>query len=72
MVLRGYNRALAQIEADYYVILNSDVEVTEGWLSPMIDYLEHHPDVVACQPKVLLQQPELFRYAVRQVVSWII
>lgn len=49
----GYNRALAQIEADYYVILNSDVEVTEGWLSPMIDYLEHHPDVVACQPKVL-------------------
>lgn len=35
------------------MILNSDVEVTEGWLSPMIDYLEHHPDVVACQPKVL-------------------
>lgn len=49
----GYNRALAQIEADYYVILNSDVEVTENWLSPLIDYLEHHQDAAACQPKIL-------------------
>ncbi|OJV38638.1 MAG: glycosyl transferase family 2 [Bacteroidales bacterium 36-12] len=49
----GYNRALAQIEADYYVILNSDVEVTENWLQPMLEYLEQNADVVACQPKIL-------------------
>lgn len=49
----GYNRALAQIEADYYVLLNSDVEVTPGWLEPMLDYLQEHPEVAACQPKIL-------------------
>lgn len=49
----GYNRALAQIEADYYVILNSDVEVTPGWLEPLLGYLQQHPDVAACQPKIL-------------------
>lgn len=49
----GYNRALAQIEADYYVILNSDVEVTRGWLDSMLEYLNQHPDVAACQPKIL-------------------
>jgi hypothetical protein len=49
----GYNRALAQIEADYYVLLNSDVEVTPCWLEPMLDYLQKHPDVAACQPKIL-------------------
>ncbi len=49
----GYNRALAQIEADYFVILNSDVEVTDGWLIPMLDYLQEHPEVAACQPKIL-------------------
>ncbi|MBP1594117.1 MAG: glycosyltransferase family 2 protein [Bacteroidetes bacterium] len=49
----GYNKALAQIEAEYYVLLNSDVEVTEHWLEPMIDYLDAHPEVAACQPKIL-------------------
>ena len=49
----GYNRALAQIDADYFVILNSDVEVTSGWLNPMLNYLHDNPDVVACQPKIL-------------------
>lgn len=49
----GYNRALAQIEADYYVILNSDVEVTPGWLELLLGYLQQHPDVAACQPKIL-------------------
>lgn len=49
----GYNRALAQIEADYFVILNSDVEVTDGWLEPMLDYLQEHSGVAACQPKIL-------------------
>lgn len=48
----GYNRALQQVEADYYVLLNSDVEVTEGWLEPLLDYLNGHPEIAACQPKI--------------------
>jgi len=51
----GYNQALAQIKADYYVILNSDVELTEGWLSPMLGYLEENQKVVACQPKIIAE-----------------
>jgi len=49
----GYNRALAQIEADYYLLLNSDVEVTENWLDPMLEFLDANPSVAACQPKML-------------------
>ena len=41
----GYNRALSQIEAQYVVLLNSDVEVTPGWLDVQIDYMEAHPQV---------------------------
>lgn len=48
----GYNKALAQIEAEYFVLLNSDVEVTENWLPPMLQYLEQNKDVAACQPKI--------------------
>lgn len=48
----GYNRSLAQLDAEYFLLLNSDVEVTENWLSPMIAYLDAHPDVAACQPKI--------------------
>jgi GT2 family glycosyltransferase len=48
----GYNKALAQVEADYYVLLNSDVEVTQGWLQPLVSYVEEHEEVAACQPKV--------------------
>jgi GT2 family glycosyltransferase len=48
----GYNRAIAQTESDYTVLLNSDVEVTEGWLTPLLSYLESHPDVAAVQPKI--------------------
>ena len=48
----GYNQALRQVEAKYYLLLNSDVEVTEGWLRPMFSYMEAHEDVVACQPKL--------------------
>lgn len=48
----GYNLALKQIDAAYYVLLNSDVEVTEDWLFPIINYLDKHPDVAACQPKI--------------------
>ena len=48
----GYNRALKQIEADYYVLLNSDVEVTSGWLQPLLDLMQQKPDIAACMPKI--------------------
>lgn len=60
----GYNRALSQIESEYVVLLNSDVEVTEGWLETMVDYMDAHTDVVACQPKVLSwSERDSFEYA---------
>ena len=60
----GYNRALAQIEAEYYVLLNSDVEVTHHWLTPLIEYLDAYPDVAACQPKLLSEvNHDYFEYA---------
>ena len=49
----GYNRALKQVEADYYVLLNSDIEVTPDWLTPMVTLLNNNPHVAAVQPKVL-------------------
>ncbi len=48
----GYNKALEQVEADYYVLLNSDVEVTPGWLQPLLAYMDKNEDVAACQPKI--------------------
>lgn len=48
----GYNKALEQVEADYYVLLNSDVEVTSNWLGSLIEYMNNHADVAACQPKI--------------------
>lgn len=48
----GYNLALRQVEAEYVVLLNSDVEVTGQWLQPMAAYLDAHPEVAACQPKI--------------------
>ncbi len=48
----GYNKALAQIKADYFVLLNSDVEVTENWLQPLLNYMNENKDVAACQPKI--------------------
>jgi GT2 family glycosyltransferase len=48
----GYNRALRQIEAKYYVLLNSDVEATPNWLEPMLELMESDPQIAACQPKV--------------------
>ncbi|MBK5271262.1 MAG: glycosyltransferase, partial [Bacteroidia bacterium] len=50
---KGYNEALKQVESDYYVILNSDVEVSPGWLQPMVDLLQNDPGIAACQPKIL-------------------
>jgi GT2 family glycosyltransferase len=60
----GYNRALRQIVADYYVLLNSDVEVHPGWLEPMLALLENDKTIAACQPKILsYHQKNLFEYA---------
>ena len=49
----GYNRAIAQVDAEYVVLLNSDVEVTHGWLDTLLDYARTHEEVAALQPKVL-------------------
>ncbi|MBR5100524.1 MAG: glycosyltransferase family 2 protein, partial [Bacteroidales bacterium] len=60
----GYNRALREIDADYYVLLNSDVEVTDGWLEPLVGFLEENPDAGICQPKVLsVAERNRFEYA---------
>ena len=60
----GYNRALKQINAEYYMILNSDVEVSEGWLTPMIKILDNEKDVAACMPKIrAYNQKDSFEYA---------
>jgi GT2 family glycosyltransferase len=50
---QGYNDALSQIHADYYVLLNSDIEVTPGWIRPVVRLMESQPNVAACQPKML-------------------
>lgn len=60
----GYNRALQKIEAKYVVLLNSDVEIKNRWLEPLVDYMDMHPEVAACQPKILsFRSPQLFEYA---------
>ena len=60
----GYNRALRQIRADYFVLLNSDVEVTHHWLTPLVEYMDSHSDVAACQPKLLsAADHDSFEYA---------
>ena len=50
---KGYNDALKQINAEYFVLINSDIEVTENWLSPVIDLMDSDKQIAACQPKVL-------------------
>lgn len=60
----GYNLALRQIQADYFMILNSDVEVTPNWLQTLLEYMEQNKDVAACQPKVLsYDRPQYFEHA---------
>ncbi len=48
----GYNVALRQVEADYYVLLNQDVEVTPGWIEPVIELMTNDKRIAACQPKM--------------------
>ncbi len=60
----GYNRGLKQVNAEYYVLLNSDVETTPGWIEPMLSLLESDTSIAACQPKLLqYHQKDLFEYA---------
>ena len=60
----GYNKALAQIDAEYYLLLNSDIEVTPHWLTPLISFMDAHPQVAACQPKLLsIFERDKFEYA---------
>jgi GT2 family glycosyltransferase len=60
----GYNVALQEIETDIYVLLNSDVEVTENWLQPLIDTLQRNEKIAACQPKIrAYHQKTHFEYA---------
>ena len=60
----GYNQALRQVDATYYLLLNSDIEVTHHWLTPMIEYLDSHLEVAACQPKLLsIIDKDRFEYA---------
>lgn len=61
---KGYNTALKQVQADYYILLNSDVEVTPGWIQPVIDLMETDVSIAACQPKLLAYDArEQFEYA---------
>lgn len=60
----GYNRAIPMISAEYYLLLNSDVEVTPGWTEPLLKLMMEDESVAACMPKINdLQNPELFEYA---------
>ena len=61
---KGYNLALAQVEADYYILLNSDIEVTPNWIQPVIDLMESDTSIGACQPKIRsYTEPQKFEYA---------
>lgn len=61
---KGYNDALKQVDSDYYVLLNSDVKVTEGWIEPVIKLMEKNIFIGTCQPKILsFFNPQYFEYA---------
>lgn len=67
----GYNRALKAIDSEYVVLLNSDVELTEDFLSPILRYMDAHPDVAAVQPKVLHWTEDLHdRLAAGQAIAF--
>jgi GT2 family glycosyltransferase len=61
---KGYNLTLGKVQADYYALINSDIEVSPGWLKPLIDLLEQEERNAACQPKLLsYNNRKLFEYA---------
>ena len=60
----GYNVALQQVEEDYYALVNSDIEVTEGWLTPILAIFDQEPEVGIIQPKLLdYKRKDYFEYA---------
>ncbi len=60
----GYNLALQQVRADFYILLNSDIEVTENWIRPVISLMEEDDRIAACQPKIRsYYEPKKFEYA---------
>jgi GT2 family glycosyltransferase len=60
----GYNEALKQVKSEYYILLNSDVEVTENWIQPVIELMEKDKRIAACQPKIRsYKQRNEFEYA---------
>ena len=60
----GYNKGLELIKSDYYILLNSDVEVTKNWLNPLFNLMESDNNIVACQPKILsYNKKDYFEYA---------
>lgn len=61
---KGYNNALQHIKADVYALVNSDIEVTEGWLKPIISIFEKEPETAIIQPKILdFKNRSKFEYA---------
>ncbi len=60
----GYNQALAKVDSEYCMLLNSDVEVTPHWLKPLQEFMDNHHECAACQPKLLSERDKTsFEYA---------
>ena len=60
----GYNKAFEQIDSELFILINSDIEVTEDWLSPIVRWMEEHPECGACAPKLhSWQERDKFEYA---------
>ena len=60
----GYNKAFDLIDCEYFVLINSDIEVTDGWLEPLVEWMDAHPECGACAPKLhSYQQRDKFEYA---------
>ena len=60
----GYNKAFDAIESEYFVLINSDIEVADGWLEPLVEWMDSHQDCSACAPKLhSWQEKDRFEYA---------
>ncbi len=60
----GYNRAFQEIHAEYFILLNSDIETSPGWLDPLFDIMKSDPMIAACMPKIMsFEQKDFFEYA---------
>src|ERR1700761_3218992 len=60
----GYNRVLEKVESDYFILLNSDVQVFPGWIAPVIELMEGDASIAAAAPKIkAYQQKHYFEHA---------